>query len=490
MRKAFRRGLTPTLAGAVLPLSLGLTDAVAAAEIGGFDVNGYVRQYLSWNLDDVPETEANDEGDLSMARTTLLLQARGDVGPGRVTAIGRASREVMTDYLDRLEDRTAETGTRADFQDELNETDLREFYVDLNPSDRVFLRLGKQQVVWGETDFFQAMDVVHGYDQSWRSFLEPENEEWRKPLTLANANIRIPELTGELQLLFRPGWDRGSDVGNTYDLFGGRWAGKGNRGFNTQGTLFPIEYHHDEGDTDDPHYGLRWSGAFGEYDGISYSLNYYHTQAQDPVLYPSDRADAPMGRAFIYPEIDIFGGTLSGYIPAIDSVYRAELAYIPDQPYNNFNLGVTEHDTYRLMLGLDTSLRLQDTLGTSNASTLSLQAFNTYLEGHSQDRSDPDAVRNAFGSTKDEHTTWLTGILTLPYRHDTITGQLVVVHDASNGGGVIVPSLEWQVGRHWRIKHELDLFYGGRHQGSNGGNSLFGSFDGADQFYTRITYQF
>ncbi|MQM36676.1 hypothetical protein KBTX_00665 [wastewater metagenome] len=487
--KASKRWIAPGVAGVVLPLSLGFAGTVSAAEIGGFDVNGYVREYLSWNLDDVPETSADDKGDLSMARTTALLQARGDVGPARVTAIGRATYEGMTNYLDRLEDSTARTGERADFQDELNELEMREFYVDLNPTDRVFMRLGKQQVVWGETDFFQAMDVVHGYDQSWRSFLEPENENWRKPLTLANVNVRVPELTGELQLLFRPGWDAGEQVGNTYDLFGGRWAGLGNRGFNTQG-IFPIEYHHEKGDTNDPHYGFRWSGAFGEYDGIAYSLNYYHTQGQNPVLYPTTRPDAPNNLAFVYPEIDIFGGTLSGYIPGIDSVYRAELAYVPDQPYNNFSLGVTEHDTYRLMLGLDTSLRLQNMFGTSNSSTLSLQAFNTYIDGHSQDRDDPAAVRNSFGSTEDENTTWLTGILTLPYRHDTITGQLVLVHDASNGGGVVVPSVEWQIGRHWRIKHELDLFYGGRHQGSSGGNSLFGSFDGADQFYTRITYQF
>ncbi|NMT62705.1 DUF1302 family protein [Marinobacter orientalis] len=489
MASAPSRRLIRGIAAIVLPLASGYPGYVSAVEVGNFTVNGYLRQYLSWNLDDVSATAEDDKWDMSMARTTALLQARGEVGPARVTAIGRASYEYMTDYMDRLEDLTEVTGVRADFQDELNELDVRELYADFRPTDRIFLRLGKQQVVWGETDFFQAMDVVHGYDQSWRSFLEPENEEWRKPLILANATIDIPEMSGQLQLLVRPGLDDEEDIGNTYDLYGGRWAGKGNRGFNLKGTVLPIDYNNDEGDADDPHYGFRWSGTLGEYDGLAYSVNYYHTQGQDPVVFPTEKANAPIGAAFVYPEIDIVGGTLSGYIAPIDSVFRAELAYTPDKPYNNPAGGVVEKDTYRMMFGLDTNLRLQNTLGTSSPSMLSLQVFNTYLDNHTQDISSPEAVQNAFGTVEDEHTTWLTAIFTLPYKYDSVVGQLVAVHDASNGGGVLVPSVEFAFGQHWRLKTELDLFYGGDKSPADG-TSLFGSFDESDQLYTRITYQF
>lgn len=466
-------------AAAVTALLPGYANAV---DIGGFTLNGYVRQYLSVNLDDVPETSADDKGKVSMSRQTLLLQLQGRLGPANLTAIGRIHREQITDYLEDLEDMTKVSGGRGDFKKEYNDEEIRELYLDIPVGERINLRLGKQQVVWGETDFFQAMDVVHGYDQSWRSFLEPENEEWRKPLILTNVTIDVPELDGSLQLLVRPGLDDEEDIGNTYDMFGGRWSQNGSRGFDLNGALIPIEYNHSEGDTDDMHYGARWTGDLW---GQSYSLNYYHTQAQNPVVYLAEES-SPIGLAFIYPEIDIYGGTLSGYLPFIDSVYRLEAAFVPDQPYNSNTQLVREKDTWRVMLGLDANLRLQDYIGTSSPGMLSLQIFDTWISDYKKS----EQITNAFGTTEDEHTTWTTAILTFPYKNDTIIGQLVAVNDISNGGGVVVPSVEFQFGPHWRLKTELDLFYGGTKSDAPGGASLFGSFDNNDQWFTKLTYQF
>jgi hypothetical protein len=484
---------------AVFGLGTGFPLNVQAGTLGDFQINGYVRQYLSFNLKDVPETESDDKYKMSMNRLSLLLQARGKLGTASVTAIGRVSREQITDYLDDLQTLARATGGEGDFKKHYNENELREFYFDIPIADRFKLRLGRQQVVWGETDFFQALDVVHGYDQSWRLFLEPENEEWRKPLILANLTIDVPELDGNLQLLVRPGFDRNRDIGNTFDMFGGRWSQNGTRGFDLTAVRppelvalgipsLPFDHHHSKGDSNKAHYGGRWSGTLGPYGGLAYSLNYYHTQAQNPVLFPSERtaAEDPMGLAFIYPEIDIYGGSVSGYIPFIDSVYRIEAAYIPNQPFNNAFFQVEKKNIVRSMFGLDTNLRLQNLLGTSNASMLSLQVFDTYILSYDA----ADLIVNPFGTTEDEHTTWLTGIFTLPYKMDTITGQLVVVHDASNGGGVVVPSVEFQFGPSWRLKFEADLFYGGTRSDAPGGATLFGAFKNSDQFLTRITYQF
>ena len=483
-------------------LGLGATlmpGSAKAVEIGGFELNGYVRHYMSFNLDDVPETSGDDKYKMSMNRLTLLGQLRGNLGPATLTAIGRVSREQMTDYLNDLEDSAVALGGGGDFQDEYNEAEIRELYLDIPIGERVKLRLGKQQVVWGETDFFQALDVVHGYNQTWRSFLEPENEEWRKPLILTNVEIDVPELKGGLQLLWRPGFDDEEDIGNSYDMFGGRWSQNGSKGFDLNadkvvdgigpiGPSFPFDYHHPEGDTDDAHYGARWSGTLGANDDLAYSLNYYHTQAQNPVLYPSAEKGIPTGYglAFIHPEIDIYGGSLSGYIPFLDAVYRFEAAYIPENPFNDNFGGLVKKDTLRTMFGLDTNLRLQNVLGTSSPSMFTLQVFDTYIDDYKA----ADMITNAFGTTEDEHTAWVSSIFTLPYKMDTITFQSVTVNDVSNGGGVFAPSVEFQFGPSWRVKCEADLFYGGTKSDTPGGASLFGSFDNNDQFLTRITYQF
>ncbi len=492
--------------------SEGEAQAVAASEyqgssgseprtgfLGAFEINGYLRHYMSLNLQDVPETKGDDAFKMSMNRLSLLLQLKGPLGPANFTAIGRFSREQMTNYLRDLQNQARATSNDVDFSSHYDENEIRELYFDIPVGERIKLRLGKQQVVWGETDFFQAMDVVHGYDQSWRAFLEPENEEWRKPLILGNAQIAVPELKGGLQLLVRPGLDRDRDIGNTYDMFGGRWAQNGSKGFDLNATnrpaglpptipSLPINFHHPEGDTDKAHYGGRWTGTLGKNDDLAYSLNYYHTQAQNPVLFADPTTSGNFGLSFIYPTIDIYGGTLSGKIPIdfLDTVYRAEMAYIPDQPFNNATFGVVKKDIVRSMFGLDTNLRLENILGTCNASMLSMQIFDTYILDHKGS----DEIVNAFGTREKEHTTWATAIFTLPYRSDTIKGQLVAVQDLSSSGGVFVPSVEFQIGPSWRVKLEGDIFYGGTKNDAGNQASLFGSFANNSQFLTRITYQF
>jgi hypothetical protein len=491
-------------------LSSGSAGEVAKGFFSGLDFKGYLRHYMSFNLHNVPETNGDDFGKMSMNRLTLLTQLSGPIGSANFTAIGRFSREQMTSYLNDLQDAARKTSSNVDFSSKYDENEIRELYLDIPVGERLKFRLGKQQVVWGETDFFQAMDVVHGYDQSWRAFLEPENEEWRKPLILANAQIAVPELQGSLQLLVRPGLDRARDIGNTYDMFGGRWAQNGSRGFDLNATTMPngsarpadfvtgniipslpFNYHHKDGNTDDAHYGGRWSGTLGPNKDFAYSLNYYHTQAQNPVLFTDPATAGNLGVSFIFPTIDIYGATLSGKVPLefLDTVFRSEVAYVPDQPFNTLAMGGTallKKDIIRSMFGLDTNLRLENILGTCNASMLSLQVFDTWIT----DFKARDAVKNAFGTKEKEHTTWLTGIFTLPYRSDTIKGQLVVVQDVSNGGGVIAPSIEFMMGPSWRVKLESDLFYADKKDDKGNNASLFGSYANNSQFLTRVTYQF
>ena len=172
------------------------TVAVAEeAEVAGYKLNfsGYLREHVSVNLQNPPETKENDTWNISMARTTLQAESSLEKNGIRFQGVGRVVGEMKTDYLKRLDALPGQTG---DLMDEYNVSELREFYAEFSPIDRVQFRLGKQQIVWGETDFFQAMDIVQGFDYTWRSFLEGENEDYRKPLILANAMIQIPEANG------------------------------------------------------------------------------------------------------------------------------------------------------------------------------------------------------------------------------------------------------------------------------------------------------
>lgn len=56
-----------------------------------------------------------------------------------------------------------------------NENDLREAYADVDfggPLDGLSMRLGRQQIVWGEADFFRSLDTINPLNLTWHLFFE------------------------------------------------------------------------------------------------------------------------------------------------------------------------------------------------------------------------------------------------------------------------------------------------------------------------------
>src|SRR5690606_37607623 len=90
--------------------------ANAEGFLDGWEASGYIRQHMSWNLENpyLMDTEdpnglvgARDKDDyrydLSMARTTLKLNLFKDFGNTQFNISGRVNREVETDYLKDLQ---------------------------------------------------------------------------------------------------------------------------------------------------------------------------------------------------------------------------------------------------------------------------------------------------------------------------------------------------------------------------------------------------
>ena len=287
-------------------LLLGSSNAFSAYGYGGdnepfynLNMNGYVRTTVGVMLQDNDETKADDKYRMNMAEVTLNLDFDIKTGPLNWKVITRFDKEMQTDYLDDLEERMDAVGLegnysgsgshhKGDFMEQYETTDevfdwLRELYFDVNLfDDRLMVRVGRQQLVWGESDFFQAMDVVHGYDYRGRLFYE-NNEEWRKPLMLFNFRLDFYELGGSLNWYIRPGWDRKEDMGSNYNIEGGRWIPHPYRGVDF--TQFTDSYNtdHDSGDWSDMTYGIRWNGEWGS---IGYSFAYMKTFNPAPIVSP------------------------------------------------------------------------------------------------------------------------------------------------------------------------------------------------------------
>jgi hypothetical protein len=518
MRELKKGTRTPAKIGAVV-IGLGLCSGTAlAAEDNGdfsFRLGGYARGWASMNLDNQPELKQvgkSSRNKLSMVRGSLNLNADARTGPIKWKAIGRLDREYKTNYLDDLEDLRATNGTAvgghsSDIMDNYNGGDLREFWAEFPIGERTTVKIGKQQLVWGESDFFHAMDLVNGYDLSWRLFFEGENEEWRKPLNMVSTKIRIPEADGMLAAFVRPGLDRCKDIGNTYDIRGGRWFFQPYRGYDLT-AVTDKDCDHPSGDYDDWTGGVRWSG---ELAGLNYSLAWLRTFAADPVANSAfvPYKKAPTGAFFdlIHPKVSVAGATVSGYSGTLDTVFSAELAYTRDQPYNvgtgslaaptvagNIGLGlggIKFKDTVTTMLRADKNLNFQDLLGTSRPSFSSIQVFDTYVVDFNKA---DDLVRLfAYGTRLTEHSTILTAFTTLNYRNDSINPGLAIGVDLTHGGGFAIPSVSFVIDDHWTAKAEADIFWAKRsnkQQFSNQSSQLFGYFDNASQLVLRLTRQF
>lgn len=441
-----------------------------------------------------------------MLRGTLLLDADADLGPIKVKAVARGEREMKTDYLEELEKRVKSTtpgGPGSHLMDLYNHGEVREFHVEFEPVNRLKVRLGKQQVVWGETDFFRALDVVHGFDYRWRGFLEPENEELRKPLIMANLMLQVPEADGSLQLLFRPGWDRNRDIGNTVDLAGGRWRPQPYRGIDTLSAT-GYDFRHPAGKADDQTWGLRWSGKAGP---VNYSVAYIESFNGDPVLnssfFPYRKRPSGVLGDWIHPKVDVYGATLSGYMQGVDAVFSSEFALTKDAAFNMGSAslapgilpeglnGIIRKDTFMTMLRMDKNLDLRETLGTSKLSMLSVQLFNTHIKTF--DTNEDIVLNVGYNTKRKKNSAIITGILGLTYAGDRINPQLAVGHDMSYGGYFVIPSVDFVIGDAWRLKIEADLFYGGHPRSPTTAvahTGTMGYFRDNNQLYVRLTRQF
>ncbi len=275
---------------------------------------GYTRQYVGVNLQDVPETLDDDRYALSMVRTQFLL--RSDLRPTEWLEFHsrlRAAREYETNYLASLQDPDELTpvseggaagviprnGARSpEFYETFvgeNDLEVRELYLDLNVTRNLQLRTGKQLVAWGKGSLERALDLVQGFDGSWLPFASDE-EERRKSTTMARMFYRFPARSATLEVFYQPGWDELHDLENSSDQGGGRNTANGIRGLDTTEPLFlpdlgsdvflritrPTNPHNDGADVNDEKFGLRWQGL-GLGNAVEYSLAYLHTHQKSTV---------------------------------------------------------------------------------------------------------------------------------------------------------------------------------------------------------------
>ncbi len=134
---------------------------------------------------------ALDDGDINQAQATISPEWRADVTTRMSLTVSARLRGDIEDDLDPGQPNVAGYAgpSRPLLLDDYGALELRDAHLTLSSGD-IFLRVGKQQIVWGELEGFKLLDIVN--PQSFREFILEDFGDSRIGLWSVNAEYMIP----------------------------------------------------------------------------------------------------------------------------------------------------------------------------------------------------------------------------------------------------------------------------------------------------------
>ena len=364
----------------------------------------------------------------------------------RLTAIGR----LRADLADELEPGQPEQHNRSTFSKRLflgNHVDieLREFYVD-GEIGNTFLRIGKQQVVWGQADGLKVLDILN--PQSFREFILDDFDDSRIPLWMVNAEIPVGEAT--LQLLWIPDntYDDIPEPGATFSFTSPLIVPEIPPGVPV--TVLPVNRPKDF--VTDSDVAAKISVFAGGWD---LSLNYAYHYFDRPV---ARREISTVGITVSqnYERTHLVGGTFSNVFG--DITLRGEVGYSSARFFlsNDINAtdGIIESGEISYVLGLDYQ-GWRDWF-------VSAQIFQSFVSD-----SNPGLVRDTTETTA-------TLLIRRDFMNDALTAEALLIQSLNQNDGVLQASVNYEWRTNVRLKIGADVFYGDS-------EGLFGQFDQNDR---------
>ncbi len=386
-----------------------------------------------------------------LQKNELVIEPRIDVrfsGGARLT--GKVL--VRSDFADNLEPDQPSNDFRSAASSrwtigEDTDVELRELFVDFDVGEAL-VRLGKQQVVWGQADGLRVLDVINPL--SFREFILPDFEDRRIPLWM--VNVEVPVAGATLQLLWIPDqtYDDFPDAEGTYAFTAPRFRPA--LGDQEPAQLQSLQKPNSV--LKDSDVGLRLSAFTGGWD---LTANYlYHYQDQ-PVL-ELDRSGEVTQVIPTYKRTHLAG--FSASTAFADFVFRGELGYSTDRYFtsNDSAEGFEKSHEVSGVLGLDYS-GLTDTL-------ISGQFFQSSVSGS-------DGMLRA----QDERS--LSLLVRRDFANDTLSAEMLAIHNTNDSDGVVQLELSYQLSSNMTLAAGADVFYGST-------DGLFGQFDERDRFTLRF----
>ncbi len=386
------------------------------------------------------------DGDSVLSRASLELTAF--TRPAHwlsLTGIGRA----QVDLSDRLEPGKPDQDNRSPasrrlFIGDKGEMELRELYADISIGD-IFVRAGKQQIVWGQADGLKVLDVVN--PQSYREFVLDKFDSSRTPLWSIAA--QIPHGDVMLELVWVPDTTY-ADIPSA-DAFYAISS--------PQLVLPPTPGKRPViADTDRPgaviadsDIGFNLSAPAGNWD---LTLNYLYQYNNLPQYRYTDDATTTTIRP-VYLRTHMAGGSFSRSID--DFTLRGELAYFSNRPFTIDrtidSVGSVTRSEVSYMIGVDW-------IGLSKT-FVSAQLFQSDIPNYRS------------GIIRDAHETNVTGLIRYTFNHDRTKLGVRDVTSVNHGDGYVEFSVYHELMDGVGIGAQIVQFYGEA-------RGLFGEFNDRD----------
>ncbi len=344
---------------------------------------------------------------------------------------------------------------RRSFGGDRMELELREFYLHSRIKKiKMHLRVGKQQIVWGETDGLKLLDVVN--PQYFREFVLDEFEDSRIPLWSVKADFSIGNW--KAQLVWVPD--------QTYHVLPDFSAPF------FPGSLVPnpppgveIKFNQAKRPSNwitDSDIGLKLSAFLGGWD---LTFNYFFHYEDLPVLYQQLEFPNGEGPAVVkvnpnYERQHLAGMTFNK--PVGNLTLRGELAYTFDRHFSTtdktYEDGITQSDNLQVALGLDYI---------TGEWFFSPQVFNNYL------------IRKVQAYNRDRHEINTSLLVSREFLSDSFKSEILWVQNLNKGDGMLRPKLTYWLKSNLELFLSSDIFYGNE-------EGLFGQFQERSRISTGL----
>jgi len=426
---------------------------------------------------------------------------------------------------------------------------LREFYISYS-NPKFFLRVGKQQVAWGEADGLRLMDVINPLDIRRGPFYDTQGyEEVRIPKWLIKTEFYGGDIgkfyNTALELIWNPGdiqvtgnslptevtdaqkgggalgpwWTPGVPVGSQHNW--GIW------GIPVNFVPLPVLLvkKQPSSSLNNSEYGGRLKFSI---NNTNITINYWQGFQADEVLKFRGIVPDPI-HGGIFPPIGVFspsdlrmervykrmrvaGFTLSRELDGVgplvgqpaNPVLRVEALYDFDHPFNTgLNtptdfIVIKKYDQIKYVIGFDWPVRCA-LINPQKNIFLSAQFFHIYTL-HWENGVNSPRPAPFYSWTYPMNQFYSSLLVRTEYKNETIVPSALLVWDHSNNSGWVKSAISFKYGNHWRpeigwlwIKKNTSITQANVF-GPNGRLrddwKSFGTFEDRDEVYIRIQYQF